>query len=215
MSEREAAVLVHGLWVHGAVMALMRRRIARCGYRALSYSYPSVRVTLTENADRLAHYCRTISASKLHFVGHSLGGLVILRMLERAPQLNVGRVVLAGTPFGDSFSAQRLARLPGGRAALGRSMLEWQGRSRSLELPNVEIGVIAGDVAIGLGRVIAPALPKPNDGVVCVEETRLAAMRDHVVLRVNHTGMLLSAAVARRICEFLRSGAFARPRGGR
>ena len=210
MAEHEAVILVHGLWVHATVMALMRRRIARCGYGVVSYSYPSMRLTLTENADRLARYCRGLAAARIHFVGHSLGGLVILRMLERAPELGAGRVVLAGTPFGDSLSAQRLARLPGGRAALGRSVPEWLGQAKPQALAQHDIGVIAGSIAIGLGRLVAPDLPRPNDGVVTVAETRLPAMRDHIVMRVNHSGMLLSAAVARQICEFLQRGAFIR-----
>lgn len=210
MAEQEAVILVHGLWVHGLVMAPLRRRIARCGYHAVSYSYPSMRLTLTENADRLAHYCRRIAAVKLNFLGHSLGGLVVLRMLESAPDLRVGRIVLAGTPCGGSFAAQRLARLPGGRAALGRSISEWFGRDRPQPPSHHDIGVIAGSVGIGLGRLVAPDMRGPNDGVVSVAETRLPEMRDHIVLKVNHTGMLLSGAVARQVCEFIRRGAFAR-----
>lgn len=207
MAGQDIVILVHGLWVHGAVMALLQRRIARCGYRAVSYSYPSMRLTLTENADRLGQFCRSFSAAKLHFVGHSLGGLVIVRMIERAPELRVGRIVLAGTPFSDSFAARRLARLPGGRSALGRSMPEWLSGRRPVQLRH-EIGVIAGSIGVGIGRLVAPDLPKPNDGVVSVVETQLPAMRDHVVLKVNHTGMLISAVVARQICDFIRRGAF-------
>jgi hypothetical protein len=68
---------------------------------------------------------------------------------------------------------------------------------------------------LGIGRVVAPDLPAPSDGVVSVAETRLSAMRDHVVLDVNHFGMLVSRAVVRQICAFLREGAFARDEGGR
>ena len=53
MAAQEVVILVHGLWVHGVVMMPLRRRIARCGYRAVSYSYPSVRLALAENAERL------------------------------------------------------------------------------------------------------------------------------------------------------------------
>lgn len=211
MSAQQSVILVHGLWVHGAVMALLRRRIARCGYRTFAYSYPSMRLTLTENADRLAAWCRDIDAPKPNFVGHSLGGLVILRMLERAPDLHVGRIVLAGTPFTGTFAGRRLARLPGGRTLLGRSMLEWLQGEKCVRTA-CELGVIAGSIGIGLGRIVAPDMPGPNDGVVCVEETRVPAMRDHVVLRVNHTGMLLSAAVAHHVCGFLGHGAFGRAR---
>src|SRR3990172_10021421 len=121
----ETVVLVHGLWVHGIVMELMRRRVARCGYRALAYSYPSMRLTLAENAERLARFSRSIAAPRLHFVGHSLGGLIVLHMLERTPGLAPGRAVLLGSPVAGSLAARRLARLPGGRAAPGRSAPEW------------------------------------------------------------------------------------------
>jgi hypothetical protein len=208
MQGQETVILVHGLWVHGIVMMLMRRRVARCGYRTFTYSYPTMRLTLTENAARLAAYCRGLAASRLHFVGHSLGGLLVLRMLECAPDIEPGCIVLAGTPFADTFAGRRLARLPGGKLALGKSLAEWLHGEKRLR-PGCEVGVIAGDLGIGLGRIVAPDMQGPNDGVVRVEETRVPGMRDHVVLNVNHTGMLLSKEVTRRICEFLRHGAFA------
>jgi hypothetical protein len=71
-----------------------------------------------------------------------------------------------------------------------------------------DIGVIAGSVPLGIGRVIAPDLPAPSDGVISVEETRVPGMRDHIVLDVNHSGMLISRAVAHQICAFLRDGMF-------
>jgi pimeloyl-ACP methyl ester carboxylesterase len=212
MTQQEEVILVHGLWMHGVIMTLLQRRIARFGFRVSRFSYPSVRFTLTQNADRLAAFCTTLSLPRLHFVGHSLGGLVILRMLERASGLRVGRIVLAGTPYGESFAARRLEQFPGGRAMLGRSVPEWLAREDVRHLENHEIGVIAGDVSAGLGRLVAPELPRPNDGVVAVAETRLPGMRDHIVMPINHSGMLVSTAVARQICEFIRHGAFVKGR---
>ena len=213
MTDRETVVLVHGLWMHGAAMVLMQRRIMRCGYRVLRYSYPSMRLSLTENAARLAEFCRRMEVTRIHLVGHSLGGLVILSMLERGIPLRVGRVVLIGSPCGESLAASRLASLPGGRVLLGRSIPEWHAVKDAPPRSNLEIGVIAGCFGVGLGRVLAPDLPRPNDGVVTVEETRLPGMRDHVVLGVNHFGMLVSAVVARQACHFLRHGAFAHAEG--
>jgi pimeloyl-ACP methyl ester carboxylesterase len=210
MTRKEGVVLVHGLWTHGLVMTVLDRRIVRSGYEASRFSYPSVRLTLTDNADRLADHCGGLPFGKLHFLGHSLGGLVILRMLERAPRLPVGRIVLAGTPYVTSFAAARLEQLPGGRAMLGRSVPEWLARASVRRGGNHEIGVIAGSLSAGLGRLVARGLPAPNDGVVTVEETRLPDMCDHIVLPINHSGMLVSAAVARQACAFFRNGAFSR-----
>ena len=194
--------------MRGLAMGLMRRRIARNGYQALSYSYPSMRLTLGENAERLVRYLRGLDASKLHLVGHSLGGLIVLRALDRATDLAPGRIVLIGTPCAGSHAARRMQRLPGGRAVLGRSLNESLGSPLDRP-PARETGVIAGSAPIGLGRIFDPGLPRPSDGAVSVEETRIDGMRDHIVLPVSHSGMLVSRAVARQICTFLRDGAFA------
>ena len=207
---RAVTVLVHGLWVHGIAMELMRRRVARNGFRVLSYSYPSVRLSLAENVERLARYCREIGTPRLHFVGHSLGGLIVLRMLGGAPGIRPGRVVLAGAPVAGSYAARSLARLPGGRAALGRSMMEWLEMPSPVSFTGCDLGVIAGRMPLGAGRIVAPELPGPNDGAVRVDETRLPAMCDHIVLNVSHSGMLISSAVAHQIVAFLRNGAFDR-----
>jgi pimeloyl-ACP methyl ester carboxylesterase len=167
-----------------------------------------MRLTLVENAERLARFCRDIAAPRLHFVGHSLGGLIILRMLERTPGLPPGRAVLTGAPVAGSLAARRLARLPGGRAALGRSAPEWHESAHGGFDTGREIGVIAGSRPFGIGRVVAPDLPAPSDGVVSVAETQLPAMRDHIVINVSHSGMLISRAVAHQVCAFLRDGAF-------
>jgi pimeloyl-ACP methyl ester carboxylesterase len=208
MTATETVVLVHGLWVHGMAMALMRRRVAGYGYRVFSYSYPSMRLTLAENAERLGRYCRGIDARAIHLVGHSLGGLIILRALEQVSGYTPGRVVLTGTPYVECYTARCLARLPGGRTALGRSMPEWLQAPRPAYGDRHPIGVIAGTLPLGLGRFVAPDLPTPNDGVVNLEETRLPGMRDHIALNVCHSGMLVSRSVVHQICAFLRDGVF-------
>jgi len=207
----ETVVLVHGLWVHGIAMALLRRRLGREGYRVFIYSYPSMRLNFAENVARLARYCRAVGAPRAHFLGHSLGGLIVLRMLDESADIAPGRVILSGTPVAGSHAARRLARLPGGRAALGRSMVEWMEPGRRIDARGREIGVIAGRMPVGAGRIVAPDLPAPHDGAVSVEETRLPGMRDHIVLNVSHSGMLLSRAVARQAGAFLRHGAFDHP----
>ena len=208
MAERETFILVHGLWTHGVVMWLMARRIARCGYRTACWSYPSMRRSLTENAESLALHCTKLAVPRVHFVGHSMGGLVMLRMLELQTEFAVGRVVLTGTPYGGSYAARRFARMPGGRALLGCCLPEWLGRDRPYPLHPFDIGVIAGRVGIGLGRIVAPDMTWPNDGVVAVAETEIAEARDHIVLDVNHTGMLFSRQVVQQACAFIRGGRF-------
>jgi len=201
-------VLVHGLWVHGVLMELQRHYLGRAGFDAICYSYPSMRLTLTENAERLARYARGLAAPRIHWVCHSLGGLVVMRLLERESSLPPGRVVLLGVPYQDSYAGRVLARNVAGVRVLGRSMREWLDTPRPAHLPAREIGVIAGSSGIGLGRVVARRMPAPNDGVVTVTETECEAACDRIVLPINHTGMLLSRRVARQTGAFLRDGKF-------
>lgn len=213
MSANEHVVLIHGLWMHGAVMKWMARRIERAGYVVHCYSYPSVRMSLAENARRLAAFCQTLGARSLHLVGHSLGGLLIARMLDEPHRLDIGRVVLMGAPFVDSFAARRLSRVRMGCAAVGASVGEWLRGARPESLARYDIGVIAGNRGVGLGVMMAPDLPSPHDGTISVSETQVPGARDHIVLAVSHTQMIISNRVVRQVCEFLRRGRFARGDG--
>jgi pimeloyl-ACP methyl ester carboxylesterase len=204
----ETVVVVHGLWMHGVIMWCLARRITRCGFDVKVYSYPSMRLSLSENAARLAAYCASLGVARVHFVAHSLGGLVALKMLASGHEVHCGRMVLLGTPSGGSFAARRLHALPGGGALLGRSIGEWLRQTPATPASVPLIGVVAGTRSVGLGQLVAPDLPKPNDGVVAVEETTLAGMTSRVTLKVAHSGMLVSRVVARQCCAFLRHGSF-------
>jgi pimeloyl-ACP methyl ester carboxylesterase len=189
-------------------MELQRHYLKQSGFDARCYSYHSVGPTLTENAEKLAVFAHAQAAPQIHWVGHSLGGLVILRMLECAPVLPPGRIVLLGTPFQGSYASRVLAGHHLGLEALGRSLPEWFARDKPAGFPGREIGVIAGTRQFGLGMFIAPDLPEPNDGVVAVAETGLPGATDRVVLPVSHSGMLFSHRVAAQTAAFLRDGHF-------
>jgi len=87
-------------------------------------------------------------------------------------------------------------------------MAEWLRESQRHGVADLDIGVIAGDGGFGMGRVIAPDLPKPHDGVIVVEETRVPGMRDHVTLAVSHPAMLVSREVVQQVCAYLSRGRF-------
>ncbi len=207
-------VYVHGLWQRGGEALWLRRRLARdLAADVRTFSYPSVAADAGTNARRLAKYLTTLRADTVHLVGHSLGGLVILKAFEEEPTaaafLPPGRIVLMGSPVRGSRSAQNLARLPFGRKIMGRAVGEellvarerrWNG-SR-------ELGVIAGDLGVGLGRLVGTLGGAASDGTILVDETQIEGAADRVVLRVSHTGMLFSASVARAAGAFLKSGRF-------
>jgi pimeloyl-ACP methyl ester carboxylesterase len=161
------------------------------------------------HAERLARFARALGPA--HFVGHSLGGLVVLQALAAEPGLAAGHVVLLGTPANGCLAGRRLARHRLGRWFLGETGPSWEerrGESRARRWERREpLGVLAGTVALGLGRLFG-ALPGPNDGVVRVEETTVAGMRERVALPLGHSQMLFSARVAALVESFLREGRF-------
>lgn len=200
-------IVVHGLWVHGLVMGYLAHRITEYGFDARTWSYPSMRLTLAENAERFARYCEELAVSRVHIVAHSMGGLVALKMLELSPSIRCERLVLLGTPYTDSAAARRLAGFPGGDLLLGRSIAQWLNEPR----PGVRAdaaGVIAGTRGLGLGALITPDLPQPNDGVVALEETVIPGVTERITLPVSHSEMLFSSDVARQCCAFLQHGHF-------
>lgn len=192
----------------GAVFAVQRVQLARHGYRASAFSYPSTRLSLDEIASRLAHAVLALQTPNVHLIAHSLGGLVVLNMLALHPDLPIGRVVLMGTPCTGSRTAQQLARTKTGRTLVGQAILQWRPEHGIAAVRSFEVGMIAGTVPLGLGRLFA-RLPAPHDGAVCVDETRLPGLRDHLAMAVSHSGLLVSARVTRQICNFLEHGHFA------
>jgi pimeloyl-ACP methyl ester carboxylesterase len=208
MTTMRDAILVHGLWVPAAVMTPLAARLAAAGFRCHLFSYAGRARPLQAHAERLARFARDIGPA--HFVGHSLGGLVVLEALQGRGDLQAGRVVLLGTPARGNCAARRLARHGWGRWFLGATQPLWtDGRAARWTRPE-PLGVLAGTLPIGLGRLFG-ALPGPNDGVVRLEETEIEGIRDRVVLRVGHSAMLLSARVAAQVAAFLRHARFAHP----
>lgn len=200
-------IIVHGLWVHGLVMEYLAHQLQQDGFDAHTWSYPTMRQTLSENADHLAAYCNSLGLQRLNIVAHSMGGLVAMKMLERTPAIQCERLLLIGTPYTDSAAARRLAQFPGGDWLLGRSIREWLGEARP-QLRARQAGVIAGTRGIGLGALIGADLPQPHDGVVAVEETVVPGITERITVHVGHTEMLFSSEVARQCGAFLRHGRF-------
>jgi pimeloyl-ACP methyl ester carboxylesterase len=223
----ETVIVAHGLWMPTWVTSLLRRRLEAAGFATAAFSYPTVTAGLEENVERLAEFAAALKAPRLHFVGHSLGGVVAVTMLNRkdlgggssggrSPGReklhDVGRVVCLGSPLVACRGASVLLAHRPTRMFAGRCLADvvaaggvgrWQGPC--------ELGIIAGDLGFGFGRLLG-GLPWPNDGTVAVEETRLPGANAHLVLHVTHTALLWSAEVADATVRFLRTGRFTETR---
>lgn len=188
-------------------MFLLEHRFKKSGYATSRFRYKSIGDTPLDNATKLAVHINSISTDHIHFVCHSLGGLVLRHCLHLTPLDKPGKIVMLGTPNQTSHAAKTLSHWPGGARLLGKSLKDgllgplpsWTGKQ--------ELGVIAGNLRLGMGLII-PNIPKPNDGTVAVEETRLDGMKDHIQLPVSHFGMLLSSKVFKQTTHFLSHGEF-------
>ena len=198
-------ILVHGLWVPALVMTPLAARLQAAGFRCHLFDYPSRDRPLEAHAERLARFAQSVGPA--HFTGHSLGGLVVLDTLERRREVQAGNVLLLGAPVRGNFAGRRLARHGWGRWFLGASEPLWrEGRGAHWTRPE-PLGVLAGTFPVGLGRLFGP-LPGVSDGVVRVDETEVAGMRERIVLPVSHSAMLISARVAAQAVSFLGDARF-------
>ena len=209
--DKPTVILLHGLWMTGAEMVVLRRRLRAQGFRTRQFHYRMVTRSLDHNRGKLQKFITQHARDRVHLVGHSLGGVLALQTLEQFPDLPVDKVICLGSPLTDSAAGRRVLRFRAGKAILGKTLPEavvsrplsaWTGRQ--------PVGVIAGTHGIGLGRFVA-TLAKPNDGMVTLEETCLPGIADHLALPVSHTGLVLSRAVAEQCGWFLRHGSFRRP----
>lgn len=206
----ETVIVAHGLWAPGVETALLRRRLRSAGFRPALFRFSTVRAGLAHNVARLARFAAEVEGDRVHFVGYSLGGIVALTMLTQHHDARVGRIVCLGSPLAGSRTARRVSGYRLGRHIVGRSLVEHnqRGGMERWDRP-IELGVVAGTRNFGAGHLIG-ALPGTNDGMVAVDETRIAGATDHLTLPVSHVQMLFDADVARQTIHFLRHGRFAR-----
>ena len=190
-------------------MGLLGRRLRTCGFDVFRFPYASRRILIAENARRLKEFIDLIPGESAHFVAHSLGGRVVMRLLQDFPDVKPGRFVALGTPFLGSQVAVRLSASIAGRWLLGAGGRDGLLGPVSDIRPSREIGVIAGTSPFGVGRLIC-SLTGPSDGTVGVAETRLPGVTECREVNTTHTGLLFSADVAARICCFLQTGYFDR-----
>jgi len=198
-------VLVHGLWMPSAMMWPLARRLTHSGFRPVLFGYRG-RDDFAANALRLAEFVKRLG-SPAHYVGHSLGGVLLLEFLGADPNLQIGSVVLIAAPVRGSESARRLARIPIGRWMLGMSRFRLCETTQPTWRRSEPLGIIAGTRATGIGRILGE-LQGENDGVVGAEEIGVEGCRDEARFALGHTPLLFSRRVAAQIARFLEAGRF-------
>lgn len=197
-------ILVHGLWLSGWSMRPLAWRLGRRGLDAHCHSYRSVSSPFDHCARNLAATVAKPGDTTM-LVGHSLGGLVVLRALQYINRER-GRVVLLGSPIGGSVMARRMAMTMLGKWVLGEAE---ETLCATAEAPPAgwEIGMVAGNLRVGLGAVLG-GVAMAGDGTVALSETKAPWLTDHITLAESHSTLQLSHKVADLTADFLRGGSF-------
>jgi len=205
---RPRVLILHGIWNARSWVAPLAWRLRAEGFDAEVFGYDSVFGGPENAIPRLIDHLHA-NDGPTALVGHSLGGIVALETLRRAPELPVARVVCLGSPLRGSLTARNLARHAWSSHALGRSGPLLLSGCRAWE-GTAQVGMVAGNVARGFGRLLA-RFEGDSDGTVSVEETRLPGLSDHCIVAASHTGLVFSAEAAHQAACFLRHGRFTHP----
>jgi len=207
----ETVVLVHGLWMNGLELSMLGLRLRRDhGYDVRTFSYPVMSGAASDICRDLAAFAANAAGEgRVHFVGHSLGGVLVYRTLAEygAGRLD-GNAVLLGAPLNGCKAARGAAQFAALRPLLGPHVMSELAEPppRGWSGPNA-VGVIAGTLRVGTGQLFAQ-FDEDNDGTVGVSETRIPGLTDHLVLPHSHFGMLYARDVATHVAHFLRHGHF-------
>ncbi|ESP63011.1 Lipase [Smithella sp. ME-1] len=206
-------VLLHGLGRTHRTMWFLEHNLKKHGYEVINQSYPSTKYAIDDLAKEIGTAVEqrcTDPQRPVHFVTHSLGGIVLRHYLAGHPSINLGRVVMLSPPnqgseLANIFQENSLITFFGG------PVIKQLGTCPT-SIPNQlgpvygEVGVITGDKS--LNPLFSYLIPGKDDGTVSVESTKVEGMRDFLVVHRSHTFIMNSTEVISQVLNFLQQGKF-------
>ncbi len=213
----ECVVLLHGLNRSWRAMDKMAEALQQEGFSTANVDYPSSSLPIEELAPRVVgeglNQCRQTGATSIHFVTHSLGGILVRYEQAHEPIPDLGRVVMLGPPNQGSEVIDKTRNLPGIGILSGEAGLQLGTDEESIPAQlgpvDFELGVIAGTGTIN--PFMSAMLPAEDDGKVTVARTRIKGMDDFKVVPDSHFAMMRSDSVIAATARFLRTGSFVGP----
>jgi len=207
-------VLLHGIARTSRSLRRLEQALQEAGFETLNLDYPSRRKPLDRLADHIHPAVADLAErhkAPIHFIGHSMGGLLVRVYVAKYRPAQLGRVVLLGTPNGGSEVADLLKGFFLYRRFYGPAgqQLTTDREPQSLAAPDYDVGIVAGSRAIDPISALF-IVPRPNDGRVSVQSSKLDGMADHVTVKASHTGLPSHPTAISQAIAFLREGRFNR-----
>jgi triacylglycerol lipase len=211
--QQDCVILVHGLSRTHFSMLGLELALKHQGYYVVNQDYPSTKKTIQTLADQyiptMINECLKHDTQHIHFVTHSIGGVILQYWLKDHPAPQLSRIVMLGPPNHGSPWVNLLHNNIVFKFITGPSGQELTTNTLTADLamsPNYQIGVIAGDFSF---NPLAPVIfHEANDGKVAISSTKTKNMSDFIVLPVSHTFMMNSKSTHKQIFAFLNSGKF-------
>lgn len=210
----DCVILLHGLARSDGSMSKLEEVLEAKGYKTVNAGYPSREYEIKKLADDTIPSAleRCSGTESVNFVTHSMGGILVRQYLSENDIKNLKHVVMLGPPNKGSEVVDTLGEFPGFNFLNGPA--GYQLGTGGMSVPNklgpvdFSLGVIAGNRTINF--ILSTILPGSDDGKVSVESTKIAGMKDHIVMPVTHPFMMKNQKVIDQVVYFLENDQFKR-----
>ncbi len=210
----EIVILIHGLARTSRSMSKMGRALASTGFCPVNLRYPSRKYPLKTLAEDflLPQIIEVFSKSRgtVHFVTHSMGGVLLRFIFRKFPTEKIGKTVMLAPPNHGSEIVDKLKKHKWFRSFFGPATLELGTGAEFFHKNRYPLpprcGIIAGDRSVF--HIFDSVLPKPHDGTVSVASTKETGSADHIVLHTSHPFIMVACEVIANTIDFLQSGKF-------